>query len=45
MVTKRHRGHNFKLVRRIMKEPLQGKRTETDTEREDSKQDMEFWNF
>jgi len=33
---------NFKPVRRTMKEPLRGKHTETDRERELSKRDMEF---
>jgi len=37
--------HNFKLVLCIMKEPLQEKHTETDTERDHSKQNMELWNF
>jgi len=35
--------HNFKLVLRIMKEPLQEKHTEMDTERDHSKQDMGFY--
>jgi len=35
--------HNFKLVLCIMKEPLQEKHTEMDTETDHSKQDMELY--
>jgi len=35
--------HNFKLVLCIMKEPLQEKHTEMDTEKEHLKQDMELY--